>query len=268
MTEKLLSDRLTMMIHTCNKFSDLWDAHINLLNKNWANRSIDTFLVTDEATDRTFFDVSVISAGQGAELSERTRVALDFIRTEYILITLDDYFPIYPVYSDKIVALLNIMEKENLDYIRLFSDPNSYKKLPDYRNLYKIDLEQNYDVNLYQGIWRKSFLEKTIRQPLNAWQYEVSLTKIARDYGARCILSKGDEFRILDVVRKGKLLHKANWYLKRHRLYDGPREVISYREEFKILLFAAGKKILPKSIAKWVKKILIKHGHNFYSDSV
>ena len=46
----LLKDKLTMVIQTCDKFSDLWEGHFKLLNKNWADRQIDTLLVTDEAT--------------------------------------------------------------------------------------------------------------------------------------------------------------------------------------------------------------------------
>ena len=29
----MLKNRLTLLIHSCDKFSDLWDAHIYLLNK-------------------------------------------------------------------------------------------------------------------------------------------------------------------------------------------------------------------------------------------
>ena len=260
-----MKDRLTLMIHTCDKFSDLWDAHMFLLNRNWADRGIDTFLITDEETIKTYDGVRVISTGSGKELSERTAAALPEIKTEYVLITLDDYFPIHPILSDRIERLVNIMDNEGLDYIRLFCDPNSHKKLCSYPGLYHIPLDCNYAVNLYQGIWRSSFLEKTVREPLNAWQYEVSLTKIAREIGAKCALSKGKEFEILDVVRKGKLLHKANRYLKKHDLYHGPRVVIARKEEIRICIFNNAKKLLPKWVAQVVKRVMIKCGYHFYS---
>lgn len=264
----MLDDRLTLLIHSCDKFSDLWDAHMYLLNKNWNDRNIDTILLTDKETERSFEGVRIVSAGNGTELSDRTAFVLPQINTEYVLITLDDYFPIYDVCSEKIERLIKIMDKENIDYLRLFCDPNSHKKFLDYDKLYKIPLDKNYDVNLYQGIWRKSFIEKTIRQSLNAWQYEVSLTSIARECNARCVLSKGKEFEILDVVRKGKLLHKANRYLKKHNLYNGDRKTIEWKEEVRIYLFNRGKKILPKFAAKWIKGFLQKRGYKFYSESV
>lgn len=264
----MLRDRLTLLIHSCDKFSDLWEAHTKLLNQNWADRNIRTMLVSDKIQNRTLAGVDLYFAGEGMELSERTKYALQFIETEYVLITLDDYFPIYKINSAQIERLLDIMDKENLDYIRLFSDPNSHKKFKNYDKLYEISLDTNYQVNLYQGIWRKAFIEKTIGEKMNAWQYEVSLTKIAESIGAKCVLSKGKEFELLDVVRKGKLLNKANRYLKKHDLYHGSREVISRKEEFRIYIFNHGKKILPKWLAVKVKNFLRKRGHKFYSESL
>lgn len=50
----MMENNFSIIISTCDKFSDLWDAHILLLNQNWADRNVETFLVTDKPTDRTF----------------------------------------------------------------------------------------------------------------------------------------------------------------------------------------------------------------------
>ncbi|MEH7159007.1 hypothetical protein [Neobacillus drentensis] len=262
----MIKDKLSLLIHTCDKFSDLWDTHIMLLNKNWANRNIDTFLVSDNKPSKSFEGIKLLSAGEGKEFSERVAFSLPHIKTEYVLVTLDDYFLTKQIHTEKIASLIDVMEKEEIDYISLFNDPNSFDRMNGYKNIYNVNLIGNYKVNLYPGIWRKSFIEKTLNAPLNAWQYEVSLTKIARETGAKCVLSKGKEFPILDVVRKGKLLHKANRYLKKHHLYEGPRGVISYKDEFKIFVFSTGKKILPQGLANFIKRRLINKGFKFYSE--
>ena len=125
----MLKNKLTLVIHTCDKFSDLWDGHISLLNKNWSDREIKTLLVTDKQTDRVFDGVDIIAAGDDFELSKRISAMLPYIETEYVLVTLDDYFPVNPIESEKIEALVNAMEKEKLDYIRLFKRPNSKLKI-------------------------------------------------------------------------------------------------------------------------------------------
>ena len=252
----MLKEKLTLMVHSCDKFSDLWDAHFSLLNKNWADRDVDTYLVTDLPTEKNFDGVTVFSAGEGKEFSERIQTVLPNIKTEYVLVTLDDYFDIYPILNEKIGRLIDIMEKEKLDYICIFDRPKTTVKYKDYKDLYEVDLTKDYRVNLYPGIWRKNFMAKTIREPLNAWMYEVSLTPIARELGARCVQSKGGEFPILDVVRKGKLLRKSNRYLKKHNLYHGDRPVRTVKEEFSLFVITWGNRLLPRFIVNAAKKIL------------
>lgn len=48
----------------------------------------------------------------------------------------------------------------------------------------------------------KDFMDKTLTKKLNAWQYEVALTNMARQLNARCADSRRGEFPILDVIRK------------------------------------------------------------------
>lgn len=253
----MLKDKLSLVIHSCEKFSDLWDAHFQLLNQNWADRNIATYLVTDSPTDKQYDDVIVISAGKGKEITERITAALPQIDTEYVLVTLDDYFPIYPIDSAKIERVVSIMEEESLDYVRLFLRPK-YKRgdrWDKYDGFYHIDTARNYSVNLYVGIWRKSFIEKTIREPMNAWNYEVSLSKVAHEVGARCAVSLNDEFRIMDTVRKGKILRKAYKYLKKHDLYHGDRPIRKRREEFKLFVITWAMRLLPKKFTSFVKRL-------------
>lgn len=262
-----LSRKLTLMIQTCDAFSDLWEPHFRLLEESWPNRPVRTVLVTDAPTDAVFPGVEVLSAGEGKQFPARLAAALPRIETDYILLTLDDYFPICPISTEKLSRLVALMDGEKLDYIRLFSDPNSFRKAGP-RGLYEIDLTENYAVNLYPGLWRTDFLARTLGRDTDIWTYEVSLTHAARRLKARCRLSKGREFPILDVVRKGKLLHRANGYLKRRKLYHGPRQVISRWEELRIYIFTTGKRVLPRPAQAWVKARLRRRGFRFYSDQI
>lgn len=262
-----LSHKLTLMIQTCAGFSDLWAPHFHLLKESWPDCPVRTILVTDSPTNRSFSDVEIRSTGSGMHMPARLAAVLPEIRTEYILLTLDDYFPIHSISTERLSRLVEVMDAEKLDYLRLFSDPGSFRKLR-HTGLYAIDLRENYAVNLYPGIWRRDFLAQTLSVETDIWTYEVSLTHTARRLQARCALSKGGEFRILDVVRKGKLLHRANAYLKRRGLYHGCREVIQWREELRIFVFSTGKRLLPRPAAEWVKAKLRRRGMRFYSDRI
>ena len=263
----MLKDQMTMIIHSCDKFSDLWEGHIKLLEQNWPDRGMKTLLVTDHPTERSFDRVSIIAAGADKEWSERFGYALEQVDTEYVFVTLDDYFLIKPVSTPQIQALLDMMDKERLDYVRLYLRPKCPKsaKMPEDGEVYRIDTSANYSVNLYAGIWRKSFLQQTIRAPKNAWQYEVSLPKIATEVGAKCAMSINREFVILDVVRKGKLLHRAAQYFKTHDVYHGDRPVISRWYEIKLGIRTWGVRLMPRRITNMARSLMIKLGHHYYS---
>lgn len=261
-----LNNNLTMLISSCDKFLDLWDGHIELLNKNWVNRNFDTYLLTDKETDKSYENVAIISAGTEKEFSERLAIALEKIKTEYVFITLDDYFLIKPVSNKTISKLLNIMKNEGVDYLRLYHRPKSKKgdELQKYPNMYKVIPNNIYSVNLYAGIWKKSFLESTIKEKKNIWQYEVSLAERAKEYGANCMSSHNNEFVILDVVRKGKILRKANRYFKKYGIYYGNRQVRTIYEELSLGIKTWTNRLLPNKVKNFIRFIMAKFGYHFY----
>lgn len=266
----MFKDKMTMLILSCDKFSDLWDGHVELLDKNWPDRDMDTYIVTDCNTEKTYKNVKIISAGKEKEWSERLKFALKYVNTEYVFITLDDYFLTQKVINRKIKCLIELMQEKNIDYMRLFLRPKCPKsaEMRDYKNIYWINTNDRYSVNLYAGIWKKRFLENTVRKPKNAWQFEVALPKIATEVGAKCAMSNNKEFVILDVVRKGKLLHKATRYFKKHGVYYGNRPVISRWYEIKLGIRTWGVRLMPKCVTDFVRSIMIKLGHHYYSQEI
>lgn len=264
---------LTLLIHSCHKFSDLWPSHMFLLNNNWSDRSCRTIILTDSTENIEFDKVEIIAAGDGLEITDRIRHVLPLIETEYVLVTLDDYFPIYPLYTEKIERLISIMDKKGYDYIRLYQEPKCKLFSTTDKDIYTFNLDGEYKVNLYAGIWRKSFIEKTLSpQSLTAWEYEVSLTPSAAKINAKCAMSKGREFPIMDVVRKGKLLRPEARYLKKNKLYNGSRPIMTIPDVLKLSIKTYGQRILhlaPSPIFNSVRTILMMLGmHSFGGNSV
>ena len=257
-----------LLISSCEAYSDLWDIHIKLLNKNWKNRNIVTTIVTDcEHTGKVDPSVSVFAAGANKEMPQRIKKALEKVQTDYVLLTLDDYYLVEQIDDQKIDRLVGIMEKMNLDYIRMFPIPKETNVVQGYKNLFWIDLSRNYAVNLYPGLWRTDFLRATVVDSLNAWDYEVSLTQIARDEKILCVMSRGNDFPFLDVIRKGKILHKAKRYLDKEGFVID-RKVIPWHEEIKLEIMKNSKKLLPRRVQKYVKYLMQKMGMKFISKGI
>ena len=266
----MFNNKMTMLILSCGLFSDLWDAHVYQLEKYWADRGMDTYIVTDKRQDTSYENVKVIAAGDGVEFTDRLKYALEQIESEYIFITLDDYFLIETVSNDKINTLLKLMDERGYDYIRLFKRPTKAKgkKVEGYKKINDVKIDRGYSVNLYSGIWRKDFLYSTLRESLNPWVYEVRLHKVAVEIGAKCAVSNNREFVILDVVRKGKILNKANNYFKKHDIYHGDRPVHTRWYEFKLGVRTWGNRIMPRFVVNMVRRFMIRRGHHYYSQDV
>ena len=263
----MLKTKMTMLILSCELFSDLWDAHVHQLEEFWGDRDMDTYIVTDKPRETNFEHVKVIAAGEGVEFTDRLKYALEQIKSEYIFITLDDYFLRKKVSNESIELLVDLMDKQNYDYIRLFKRPTKSKgkKVEGYKKINDIKTERNYSVNLYSGIWRKDFLYSTLREALNPWVYEVRLHNVAVELGAKCAVSNNREFVILDVVRKGKILNKANNYFKKHDIYHGDRPVHTYWYEFKLGVRTWGARLMPKFAVNAARNFMIKRGHHYFS---
>ena len=70
----------------------------------------------------------------------------------------------------------------------------------------------------------------------------------------------------MDVVRKGKLLTKANNYFKKHPIYNGNREVMKRKDEIWIEVKTISKFLLPTRLVNVLKSLMRKMGMEFFSD--
>lgn len=265
----MLNDIMTMLILSCDNFSDLWDGHVKLLDENWPDRGMDTFIVTEGGIERKYDKVKIFSAGEGLEWSERLQSALKTINTKYVLITLDDYFLIERVDNERIEELIRTAENEDLDYIRLYARPKraTRKAISGTDRVKWIDTEEKYSVNLYTAIWKTDFLRAMLIEKKNAWEFETGLSRAATAYNAKCAVSLKKEFKILDVVRKGKLLHKSAAYFKKHpELYSGGRPIQPWSYEIKLWIKTMVARHTPKFLYNIIWNCMRKLGYKFISD--
>ncbi len=262
-----MNNNVSLLISTCNKFSDLWDLHIEFLKKNWVGELWKVYMVTDCPTDKQYENVEIIVADGGLDFPARIKYALDFIDTDYVLLTLDDYFLIEKTYAEKLDYLAERAKKEQIDYLLLYDRRYlNPKKYEDIESLRSIDLNERYSVNLYPAIWNKSFLKNSVKEDLSPWQYEPTLTKYAKEANGNCMFSHNGVFDILDVIRKGKLLHKAKRYLKKNGFELPERPTVSYFTEIKLEVMAQISWHAPKWLFHLLKKTAKAFGMKFYNE--
>lgn len=264
---------MSILVSTCQAFSDIWGVQAGQLDKYWGDRPWPTYFLTDTNKDKVRLDnVSFIEAGPktGMDVIKRLDYFLSQIDSPYVFITLDDYFLIRPVKTREIIQLVERMKEEDLSYVRLYLHPK-YKrkdKIKGQKGFYRLDYSRDYMVNLYPGIWKTDFLRHAIKtsKAENIWYFEASLTKIAKEANAECLVSLHKEYEFIDGVRKGKFLHKSYRYLKKNHLYEGNRGVNTWRYEISLGI----RTLIGRCIPKWLKRKLKaygrKHGKIYYSD--
>ncbi len=264
--ERNYSTDISLLILSCDAFSDIWDANFTLLENNFGNRNMETYLVSDKENKKIKRDnIHFIFAGEEKEFSHRIKEALSRISTKYVLITLDDYLLTKPIKIKKINELLEIIKCEDYDYFRLFNTPSGKKKTK-YKKIKTINPLDVYDVNLYPGIWKTEVLKEMVNEDLNPWQFEVSLSNKMEQKGYRCAMTSKKVFPFMDTIRKGKLLIKSRRFLTKNQLYFGDRKRISFAKSFELTFKWYLKKILPKKLLKKIKNYLKKKGMSFYSE--
>lgn len=260
-------NKLSVVISSCDKFSDLWDENIKAYRKFWIQNPCATYLVTDAKKNWEAEDVQLVVADGENDFPLRIKYALNFVNTKYVLLTLDDYFLIDPVDNSKIEYLVQRMESEHIQYLSLYNrrvtKPKQYLPL---EKLNRIDLTKKYAITLYPAIWEADFLKKTIQDGLSPWLYEVSLSKTAIQENANCQASLAGTYNILDVVRKGKILHRAQRYFRKNEIDIGNRPSISYATEMKLCILDLISWYTPRKLFKAMKGVARKCGMTFYSE--
>lgn len=86
------NNMFSVLTSSCDKYSDLWDIHVQLLEKNWNNREYDTYIVTDKNSEKEYANVRMVSVGEGVEVPRRLKAVAELVKPKYILVTLYDYF--------------------------------------------------------------------------------------------------------------------------------------------------------------------------------
>lgn len=259
----MINDKLTILVSTCYNFSDLWNNNKILFERYWKNSPQIVFF-TDNIGDFKYKNFLTFA---NLEFSSRLIRALEQIKTKYVLLTLDDYLLCDTVHNKKILNLLDFMEKNNADYMRIFKyakvkgsffNPSLKVKKIEYKR-------KAYEVNLYPGLWKTDSLRRIIIENENIWKFEVRLNRRCRENGlnAFCTYDK-KVYPFIDTIRKGKYLRSSYDFLKKNKLFISGRKKRSVIETICLNVKRFIFHLFPEKCIQSIKKIF--HLKNSYSN--
>lgn len=247
-------DNVTILVSTCDSFSDLWQNNKILFERFWPNHP-NIIYFSDKNTSIPNFDICVFN---NDEFSFRLKKVLSMVKTKYVLLTLDDYLLDKYVNKGSFGYCLEYLEKNDGDYFRFYKRTKVKGIFLD--SQYKIKklplIKTAYEVNLYPSIWKTESLKRMIKKEENIWKFEVRMTRRSKELGFSGYTTYDDRiFHFVDTIRKGKYIRKAYNFLNRNNLYISDRKIQSWYEKIKLDFRTFLSRILPNKIKKLFKRI-------------
>ena len=169
-----LDKRITILVNSCDSYSDLWIPFFTLLKKYWDTEGISVLLNT-ETKDFKFegLDIECVHC-PNAPYGRRIRHALRTVRTKYVIIMLDDFFLRQPVDNEKVNQIVNWMENDKqIVYFNYSSPKQGYDLKSPYENFTQILPGASYTLSLQLGIWRKEKLISYWLDNISPWEWEI-----------------------------------------------------------------------------------------------
>ena len=174
-----LKEKCTILICSCDNYSDLWDPFFKLFDFYWSDCPVDIVLNTEsKAYHYNNLDIhcfSFYNEGKNIDYGKRMKEHLRKIKTPYVLILMDDFFFRKNVKTDEIEKVVNWLDNDSKAVVfNLFPLKDEYnqpsKKYPGYdlRPVYG-----NYKFNFQPSVWRTDYLLKSWKNTDTPWSWEL-----------------------------------------------------------------------------------------------
>lgn len=260
---KNLYDDVSILVVGFDGYIDVWNHFFALMNKYWADRP-QTYLATSELTP-VYENVHVIPTGKNTEWSKRTAIALEQIKTPYVILMLEDFFISDYVDNDVVKSCIEMVEHDNIKFYQILVQllKQTWEKGKPYKgnkHIHVIPTDKKYGVNLQAAIWQTQYLKEKIgNENYNAWQFEMNQLN-AEKYNENKIEYLIDDRNILKIthaVVQSKYLRGAIKKMNKigHTIDTSEREALSKKEDFKYNLKLFMYSATPKCLVKPAKAI-------------
>lgn len=190
MTGSRESSAMTVLVASCDEYSDLLGPFVDLFRKYWPDCPFE-LVQCGQAVAAEGFDRTLLCGG-GRNWSERLDCALAKISTPYVLLLLDDYFVSSRVDTDLILRRLEEARGADALNFRLCPDPPRAVK------------NTAYSISCKVGIWNREFLHSLVKKTGSAWEFERFGSFMFDESDPRPLMvTEKLEFPFIDAVHKG-----------------------------------------------------------------
>lgn len=208
--------KFTLMMLTCDKYSDIWPAYFGQLRKYWPQYTGEIFVNTESKRVEGTGIKNIISYPTenfqwNTPWSYRLYKCLEQIQTEYVIFLMDDFILTDYVDQEEIEKDISYMENDKtiacFNYLPIPGEPEAIK----YERYMQMPKKTPFRINLQAALWRKSYLMKFIRKHENPWQFENWGSIRARRYSDKIYHLRKDAKRVF-IYPDGGIIADERWH--------------------------------------------------------
>jgi hypothetical protein len=254
------NQRMTIMIISCDLYRELWDCTFHFFDKNWPDCPYPKLLVSDKKTDYVRDGVQVLAI-EGRDFGGRINEACQSVHTPYVLFVPEEYWVTKPIKSDQIEYLLDLMEKNDLGYLRM----QQYQRLKKGRRIgngvRSIAIERSFDVDNHPFIARTEILQGGAAADEEAHVYERRLSKRYLAMGVEAAYAKKRYFPFQEALTRGLFFRRAYRMALLSGCYRGGRREMTSWEECKFNAHIKPRDWCPRWLYAIIRRQAHKKGH-------
>lgn len=210
---KKCPDRCTVVVSSCDRYADLWDPFFKILSQQWPDIGYPVVLLTEKAPYTcAYMDIDVFHTGD-MPWGKMLRKCLQAIDTEYVMLLLEDFFPLERVDQGRIEQCLDWMDQDrDIAVFSFFRGPGDNIRDNRYPHFERRPQEGEYRFNCQPAVWRRERLIEFIRPHESPWAWELLGSKRSARYPDKFYSAiEGEPYVFThDFIKYG--LRRGKWY--------------------------------------------------------
>lgn len=216
-------NKCTILINSCDAFSDVWDLFFKSLEINWPTCKYKIVLNTETKKYNKYnvktinFEHRLINNSWG----NRYKHVLKQIDTPYVIPILDDF-----VLKDRFLG--DTLIEKCIDWLDNYSDIAVFyfrkhlyalNQVTEFPNFCLLPSKCDYKLTTGIGIWRKTILNKTLCGYESPWEWEINRSKRVWKFNERFYAMIKDEPPIFNFPYGG-VIRRGLWNLEAKELSE------------------------------------------------
>lgn len=171
----------SVLIPSCDAYSDLWDGFFHLFHKFWPDCPFPVYLGVNQLQP-SYPGVINAPAGHGRLWSNRVQDQISSLPTPYVLLMLEDFFLRRPVPTASLLKCARDWLELDGHCLRLVRRPGPNTRLDGQPRIGILNRDAPYRVSTQAAIWKKSTLLGLMRPAESIWDFELHGTRRSWDY--------------------------------------------------------------------------------------